>query len=51
MTDVLFCFDVEASTEAALEALKTGRVAYTWDQIMVRLKEYAETGRPDPVFA
>jgi uncharacterized protein YndB with AHSA1/START domain len=25
--------------------------AYTWGQIMVRLKQYAETGRPDPVFA
>jgi hypothetical protein len=30
---------------------QTGRVAYTWGEIMVRLKEYAETGRPDPVFA
>jgi hypothetical protein len=29
---------------------ETGRVAYTWGQIMVRLKEYAETGRPNPVF-
>src|SRR5436309_12134145 len=28
-----------------------GRVAYTWGQIMVRHKEYAETGRPNPVFA
>jgi activator of Hsp90 ATPase-like protein len=30
---------------------ETGRVAYTWGQIMIQLKEYAETGRPDPVFA
>ena len=30
---------------------EAGRVAYTWGQIMVRLKEYAETGRPNPVFA
>lgn len=30
---------------------EAGRVAYTWGQIMLRLKEYAETGRPDPVFA
>ena len=30
---------------------EAGRVAYTWGQIMVRLKEYAETGRPDPLFA
>jgi hypothetical protein len=30
---------------------EAGRVAYTWGQIMVRLKEYAETSRPDPVFA
>lgn len=29
---------------------EAGRVAYTWGQIMVRLKEYAETGRPNPVF-
>jgi hypothetical protein len=27
-----------------------GRAAYTWGQIMVRLKQYAETGNPDPVF-
>jgi uncharacterized protein YndB with AHSA1/START domain len=25
--------------------------AYTWGQIMVRLKKYAETGSPDPVFS
>ncbi len=30
---------------------EAGRVAYTWGQIMVRLKEYAETGSPNPVFA
>src|SRR5579864_6365968 len=30
---------------------EAGRVAYTWGQIMVRLKAYAESGRPDPVFA
>lgn len=30
---------------------EAGRVAYTWGEIMVRLKEYAETGRPNPVFA
>lgn len=30
---------------------EVGRVAYTWGQIMGRLKEYAETGKPDPVFA
>lgn len=30
---------------------ETGRVAYTWGQIMVQLKEYAETGQPAPVFA
>jgi len=30
---------------------EAGRVAYTWGQVMERLKEYAETGKPDPVFA
>jgi uncharacterized protein YndB with AHSA1/START domain len=29
---------------------ETGAVAYTWGQIMVRLKEYAESGSPNPVF-
>jgi uncharacterized protein YndB with AHSA1/START domain len=29
---------------------EAGRVAYTWGTIMARLKEYAETGRSDPVF-
>lgn len=28
-----------------------GSAAYTWGQIMVQLKHYAETGKPDPVFA
>jgi hypothetical protein len=56
VTDVLFRFDVDASPQAALEAVKTtegaeaGRVAYTWGQVVVALKHYAETGRPDPVF-
>jgi hypothetical protein len=27
-----------------------GSAAYTWSQIMVQLKHYAETGKPDPVF-
>lgn len=30
---------------------ETGSVAYTWGQVMVRLKEYAETGTPNPVFS
>jgi uncharacterized protein YndB with AHSA1/START domain len=29
---------------------ETGAVAYTWGQIMVRLKEYAESGVANPVF-
>lgn len=29
---------------------EVGRVAYTWGQILVRLKEYTESGRPNPVF-
>jgi hypothetical protein len=29
---------------------EAGRVAYTWGQVMVRLKEYAESGRANPVF-
>jgi hypothetical protein len=28
-----------------------GHAAYTWGQIMVHLKQYAETGHPDPVFS
>lgn len=31
--------------------MEAGSVAYTWGQIMVKLKQYAETGKPDPVFA
>jgi uncharacterized protein YndB with AHSA1/START domain len=27
-----------------------GAVAYTWGQLMVQLKKYAETGRPEPLF-
>ena len=30
---------------------EAGRVAYTWGQIMTRLVEYAETRKPNPVFA
>ena len=30
---------------------EAGRVSYTWGQIMVQLKDYAETGKPSPVFA
>ena len=30
---------------------EAGRAAYTWGQIMTRLTEYTETGRPNPVFA
>jgi uncharacterized protein YndB with AHSA1/START domain len=29
---------------------EAGMVAYTWGQIIVRLKEYAESGRPNPLF-
>jgi hypothetical protein len=29
---------------------ETGAVAFTWGQIMTKLKQYAETGKPDPVF-
>ncbi len=29
---------------------ETGRVSFTWGQIMLRLKEYAETGAANPVF-
>jgi uncharacterized protein YndB with AHSA1/START domain len=29
---------------------ETGAVAYTWGQIMIKLKQYVETGKPDPVF-
>ena len=30
---------------------ESGAVAYTWGQVMVKLKQYAETGRADPVFS
>ncbi len=30
---------------------EAGRVAYTWGQIMVRLKEYSESGHANPVFS
>ena len=29
---------------------EAGAVAFTWGQIMTKLKQYAETGKPDPVF-
>ena len=29
---------------------EAGRVAYTWGQIMVRLKQYTESGQANPVF-
>lgn len=29
---------------------ETGSVSFTWGQIMVHLKEYAETGKADPLF-
>jgi uncharacterized protein YndB with AHSA1/START domain len=30
---------------------EAGQVAYTWGQVMVKLKHYAESGTPDPVFS
>jgi hypothetical protein len=33
------------------DAGAAGSAAYTWGQIMVQLKRYAETGEADPVFA
>jgi hypothetical protein len=42
---VSFCHASLADTDEA------ARAAYTWGQIMVRLKEYAETGRSNPVFS
>jgi uncharacterized protein YndB with AHSA1/START domain len=30
---------------------EAGQVAYTWGQVMVKLKQYAESGIPDPVFS
>ena len=53
-------WDVDASDAASTVSFRhegftdddeAGLVAYTWGQIMVRLKQYAETGTPDPVFA
>ena len=41
MPDVLFRFDVDADPQTVLDAV---------GQIMTKLKEYAETGTPDPVF-
>jgi uncharacterized protein YndB with AHSA1/START domain len=32
------------------ESPEIGHVAYTWGQLMVRLKQYAETGRAEPLF-
>jgi hypothetical protein len=40
-----------AFDHALADVDEAGRVAYTWGQIMVQLKRYAETGGPDPVFA
>jgi uncharacterized protein YndB with AHSA1/START domain len=36
---------------AFTDEVEAGQVAYTWGQIMVKLKQYAETGRVDPVFS
>ena len=53
-------WDVEARDDGSTVSFRhagftddeeAGRVAYTWGRIMARLKEYAETGNPDPVFA
>jgi hypothetical protein len=52
-------WDVEASDGGSTVAFNhagftddavAGQVAYTWGQIMTRLKKYAETGERDPVF-
>jgi uncharacterized protein YndB with AHSA1/START domain len=52
-------WDVEPRDEGATvtfrhagfaDEVEAGQVAYTWGQIMVKLKAYAETGRADPVF-
>ena len=29
---------------------ESAAVAFTWGQVMVKLKQYVETGTPDPVF-
>jgi uncharacterized protein YndB with AHSA1/START domain len=53
-------WDVEPSDAGATVSFRhagftdeeeAGRVAYTWGQVMVRLKAYAESGTPDPVFS
>jgi uncharacterized protein YndB with AHSA1/START domain len=52
-------WDVEARDDGSTVAFRhegfadeaeAGRVAYTWGTIMARLKDYAETGRSEPVF-
>ncbi len=52
-------WDVEARDGGSIVAFRhagfddeeeAGRVAYTWGQVMTRLKEYAETGTANPVF-
>lgn len=52
-------WDVEAREQGSTVSFRhaglkddeeTGRVSYTWGQIMTRLKEYVETGRANPVF-
>lgn len=53
-------WDVDAREDGSTVAFRhdgfvdddeAGRVAYTWGTIMARLKEYAETGRSEPVFS
>ena len=41
----------DAGTAGFTDEEEAGRVAYTWGQVMVRLKVYAESGKPDPVFS
>jgi hypothetical protein len=52
-------WDVEAREDGSTVAFRhagfaddddAGRVAYTWGEVMARLKQYAETGRAEPVF-
>jgi hypothetical protein len=52
-------WDVEARDDGSTVAFRhggfsdddeAGRVAYTWGEIMARLKQYAETGQAKPVF-
>jgi len=40
----------ESSVVWRTETFPPHRVAYTWGQIIVRLKEYSESGRANPVF-